>query len=337
MKGVLARLRGARRLPTPDPFPLSDEDRRYLSSGYDASVPLPLGAEAELAQNNPRLAELREEYAALDLAVLEHSRWRESSREAFLDLRYFRGESLITWHYREPLRVTELKYYLWLRYIGERDHLELLNRLVEDGAFGCWHFRYAGHPPVSRDLLQSINEISFLDRELGIATMDQLAVLDIGAGYGRLGHRMTTALDNVTDYCCADAIPESTFLSEYYLRYRDCIPPARVITLDRVAQLEPGAFDLALNIHSFSECPLAAVEWWIGQLSRLRVPRLLIVPNEPEALLSLEADKTRRDFGPMLERAGYHLARREPVVADPAVRDLLQLHDHFHLFERLQD
>lgn len=335
MKNVLAQLRGrVARDSDSSLFPLSPEDKRYLSSAYDDTVPLPPGADRELTEDNPLLERLREAYGALELPVREHSRWGESSIEAFLDLRYFRGESLITWHYREPRRVTELKYFLWLRYIAERDHLDLLDRLAEDGAFGCWHFHYPGHPSVSRDLLQSINEITFLDRTVGLQGWDRVSVLDIGAGYGRLGHRMTSALDNVVDYCCADAVAESTFLSDYYLRFRGCSPPARVVALDRVAELEPGNFDLAINIHSFSECTFAAVEWWIAQLRRLRVPRLLLVPNEALELLTLEPDKTRRDFRPALEAAGYWLATREPVVHDEAVRDLLQLHDHFHLFER---
>jgi hypothetical protein len=100
------------------------------------------------------------------------------------------------------------------------------------------------------------------------------------------------------------------------------------------AELDPGAFDLAVNIHSFPECTYAAVEWWAELLRRLAVPWLLIVPNEPDELLTLEADGTRRDFVPLLERAGYRLARSEPVVDDPAVAELIDLQDRFFLFER---
>ena len=71
-----------------------------------------------------------------------------------------------------------------------------------------------------------------------------------------------------------------------------------------------------------------------GEIERLRIPNLLIVPNKPTELLTLETDGTRRDFAPLIERAGYRLVRREPVIDDPAVADLLRLDDHFHLYAR---
>jgi hypothetical protein len=146
---------------------------------------------------------------------------------------------------------------------------------------------------------------------------------------------MTAALPQVEDYCCVDAVPEATFLSDYYLRHRGCTPPARVVALDEIDdRLTPGAFDLAVNIHSFSECTFEAVAWWVRLLEKLRVPRLLVIPNEPTELLTLEVDGSRRDFLPLLAGAGYRLLKREPVIADAAVRELLRLDDHFHLFGR---
>ena len=343
MKAVPESIRRLRRLmraaPADEPLPelvtLTDEDRRYLTSLYDDTVPLPAGAEEELAEGNPRLADLRARYAALDLPVLAPSRWSQDAVEAFLDLRYFRGETLITWHYRELPRITALKYFVLARYVADHDPLGLLSKLDEDGAFGCWTFEYPGYGRYSRDLLESVNEISFLERSLSVSQAPGLRVLDIGAGYGRLAHRMTSALPDVADYCCVDAVPDSTFLSEYYLRHRGVAPPARVLALDELdAGLEAGGFDLAVNIHSFSECPFGAVEWWVQLLARLGVPHLLLVPNEPTELLTLEADGSRRDFAPLLEAAGFRLEHREPVVDDPAVRELLGLDDHFHLFAR---
>jgi SAM-dependent methyltransferase len=313
---------------------ITAEDRQYLTKLHQDTVPLPPEAE-ELRADHPELVELRSAYEALDLPVLARSRWHQGAVGSFLDLRWFRGETLFVWHYREIPRISQLKYYVFSRYVHDRDHLRLLDRLEEDGMFGCWTFSYPGWPEVSRDLLQSINEISFLDRVLRISERAELSVLDIGAGYGRLAHRMSTALPNLSDYCCTDAVPEATFLSRWYLNFRGCTPPSRVVRLDRIdGELGAGAFDLALNMHSFSECPLAAIRWWVELVARLDVPYLLIVPNEPHDLLSTEPDGARRDFSDILTSAGYELEHREPVIADPAVRQLIPLRDQFHLFKR---
>ena len=335
LRAALRALRGDQPELPPGAGELSEEDRRYLTTLHDESVPLPPGAALELAHDNPRLADLREAYTALDLGVLEGSHWHRDAIESFLDLRWFRGESLFTWHYREPKRVTELKYFTYMSYVAGQDDLGLLERLEEDGAFGCWTFEYEGRGRVSRDLLDSVNEINFLERELGIFGRDGLRVLDVGAGYGRLAHRMAVAVPDLADHCCVDAIPEATFLSDYYLHYRGAVPPARVVRLDRIeAELETGAFDLALNVHSFSECTHSAVEWWVEMLTRLEVPVLFCIPNDGEKLLTTELDASRRDFGPLLERAGYRLRERRPVIEDPAARRLLRIEDRFHLFER---
>ena len=333
MRHLAAERRGPQ--PHPDLVRLTPEDRRYLTSLYDDSVPLPPEAEEELSERNPRLRELRERYSRLDLPALTASRWTDDAVRSFLDLRWFRGETLITWHYRELPRISALKFFVFARYIQERDPDRLLARLEEDGAFGCWTFSYPGYGRFSRDLLESVNELAFLDRELGLSGRERIRVLDVGAGYGRLAHRMAAAFPQLEDYCCVDAVPEATFLSDWYLRFRGCVPPARVLALDEIdGGLEPGAFDLAVNIHSWPECTHEAVEWWVRLLERLEVPRLLVVPNEPGELLTLERDGSRRDFLPLLEAAGYRLQKREPVIDDIAVRELLRLDDHFHLFSR---
>ncbi|HWD73541.1 MAG TPA: putative sugar O-methyltransferase [Solirubrobacteraceae bacterium] len=322
------------RHPSP-PHPelvITAEDERYLTSLFDASVALPPSAD-ELSGASPRLLELRERYARLRIPPLSASRWNPEAVDDFLDHRYFRGDSLITWHYRELRRATGLKYFIYAEYVRARDDLQLLDRLTEDGAFGCWTFDYPCHPRYSRDLIESVNEILFLERQLELTARPQFSVLDIGAGYGRLAHRMAAAYGNLADYCCVDAVPDSTFLCEYYLRHRGCSPPARAVALDCLdRELTPGAFELAVNIHSFPECTYEAVRWWVELISRLRIPHLLIVPNEPGQLLTLEADGSRRDFLPLIEQAGYRPTAVEPVIGDPAVRQLVRVTDEFHLF-----
>jgi len=311
------------------------EERRFLTKAYDDRVPVPESARVELTPDNPTLQDLRARYAELDVAAVSHAQWSQRYSDMISEyLRHFRGDTPYVWHYRESQKVTRLKFFIFLQHVAAKDDRNLLGTLEEDGAFGCWHYDYPGHPTVSRDLLDSINEILFLDRQLQVFERPELRILDIGAGYGRLAHRMLTALPNVTDYCCVDAIPESTFLCDFYLGHRGLKPGGRSVALDRVETLSAGAFDLAVNIHSFSECTMAAVDWWVAQLERLEVPRLLVVPNEPDELLTNEGHGKRLDFRPRLESAGYRLTVHEPVLDDPGVRDTVGVHDHFFLFER---
>ena len=330
MRRRLAAL--ARRPPVPEEplLVLTDEDRRYLTTLHDDSVPLPPGTAEALRPDHPALAELEARYAALDHPALAASRWSAEHVEAFLDLAHFRGETLITWHYRELPRITRLKYFVWARHVAERDPRGLLGTLGEDGAFGCWTFTYPGWGRVSRDLLESVTELAFLDRRLGLCERERFSVIDVGAGYGRLAHRMVAAHPGrLTDYVCTDAVAASSFVCDHYLRHRGVAPPARVVPLDAVEELAPGAFDLAVNVHSFSECTQEAIAWWLGQLARFEVEHLLLLPNEPEGLLSLEPDGSRRPCGALLERAGFELVHREPVIDDPAVAELVGLHDVF--------
>ena len=257
-----------------------------LTQPYDDTAPLPDGADTELRSDSPRLTELtrrlRSHPASGDRAVsVERREAGQPARTALLPR-------------REPLRLAlpRVARARWRSSTSSspntytpHDSDKLLDRLGDDGAFGCWTFDYAGYPKLSRDLLDSVNELLFLDRHVGILDRPQLRVLDIGAGYGRTAYRMAQAAQHLDDYCCVDAIPESTFLSEYYLRHRGCVPPARVVPLHEIDRVgKAGDFDLAVNIHSFSECTYEAVSWWFDWLEGLRIPNLLIVPNDREEL-----------------------------------------------------
>jgi len=313
--------------------PLAQLSDRYTHDLHDTEVELPTGAAEELRADHPRLTELRRAYRALGSPVAGDTRWRGEVLNSWLDLRYFRGDNAYIWHYRETLQVSRLKYFVFLRYVQGRDTRSLIEQLGEDGLFGCWTYRFPGEAPCSRDLLDSVNELCFLDRRLDLFARRGLRVVDVGAGYGRLAYRFAQALPDLADYCCLDAVPESTFLSECYTRFRGVSPPARTVALPDVGRLTEGAFDLAVNVHSFSECSLASIEWWAAQLGRLRVPNLFLVPNEAAGFLSTEADGSRRSYLPAIEAAGYQLAAEEPVFDDPAVRELLDVHDRFCLFE----
>ena len=312
-------------------FPVTDDERRYLENHYDDRTPLPAGAADYLSDGNPRLRELRDRYASLDLPAVQHHLWSAGRVAENVDLRYFRGDNLYVWHRPEHPRAMALKLVLYMRYLQDRGGNELFERLSEDGAFGCWTTEVTGYGKISRDLLDSVNEILFLDRQLGVLGKAP-RVLDIGAGYGRLAHRLAAAQPDLSDYCCVDAVPESTFLAEYYLGFRGCSPPARAVPLPEVAELEPRTFDLAINVHSFSECTLDAIRWWAGQLQRLQVPYLFVVPNEADGILSREPDGSYHSALPVLEAAGYAPVVRERAIADRATRDAVGLNDNFYLF-----
>ncbi|WP_344658028.1 putative sugar O-methyltransferase [Catenulispora subtropica] len=308
----------------------------HLHAGHgrhDDSRPLPAGMAAVLHERNPDLERLRTRYHRLASPFRPSSFWRRSRRLRDLNLRYFRGDNAYVWQLRQLGGAARLKFFLLAQYISSLDTRKLLEKTGEDGAFGCWTFRFHGMPALSRDLIDSINEMYFLDRHWDLLSRTDFTVVDIGAGYGRLAHRMVECVPGLKRYLCVDAIPESTFLSEVYLRYRGVDHKAAVVPLDQVAKrLAAERPDLAVNIHSFSEMPLAAIEAWVGLLAGIGVPTLLIVPNEGDRLLSLEDDVVRLDFAPVLRKHGYVLAAREPTVADADVRDLVGIGDWFLLY-----
>lgn len=318
---------------------ISDEDERMsLLMGHDPDVPLPPGAEQALRYDNPRLIELQARYQNMDSPVCAHTQWRSQLRPGALDLRWFRGDNAYVWQYQQVRDFTRLRYYLYARYVKDLDHRGLMGGvLAEDGLFGCFRFRFEELPAVSRDLLDSINELYFLDRHLGLLGRQGMQVLDVGAGYGRLAHRMLEAAPGVARYWCIDAIPRSTFLCEYYLGHRGLLESqggrAKVVALDEMHTAIPkGAVDLAINIHSFSEMSHAAVSTWVRWLAGLGVRNLMVIPNEPD-MLSKEADGSRLTYQDTIEAAGYRLVADEPTIREPDVRKLFGVYDFMRLFE----
>jgi SAM-dependent methyltransferase len=209
------------------------------------------------------------------------------------------------------------------------DRLRLLDRLDEDGAFGCHVFEALGRT-CSRDLIDSVIELNFLEQVLGLSSRPDLHVLDIGAGYGRLAHRTTAAFPRAR-YTCVDAVPTSTFLSERYVEFRGIGDRVSVIALDEFeATLEPGSVDLAINVHSFPECRLEAIEWWVARLRGLGVPYVLIVPNTSEDAFPRLMTIDGKDFAPVLARYGYtlrvHRAKYDDAALHPYALNPAQLY-----------
>ena len=312
---------------------LDEESIRYLEPSHSGDVPLPAGAEESLRFDHPRLAELRSAYDALTWPAAVPTQWNDTFLKKNLSLAWFRGDNAYVWQLRLLRGSADVTTYLTLLDVESRDRLDLLSTLEEDGLFGAWTFSFGDRPPVSRDLLDSVNEINYLDDRIGLSSMSAPTVLDIGAGYGRLAHRMSSALPRLARYDCTDGVAVSTFLCEYYLGFREVPETVRVVPLPDVATLA-DAYTVAVNVHSFSECSLEAIRWWMDRIGERDIEWLLIVPNTPGQLLSTESDGTRLDFQPDVERAGYELSDHRRVYQDPELRDLIPLDDEFYLFRR---
>lgn len=303
-------------------------DRESL---YEWQLPLPQPAvtrppsavdDDTLRGDNPRLLELRARYAAFDPVVTTPLVWNEGAVRDD-DLRAFRGHTAYVWQeagarIQSSHNLNPIGYALACYYLQGIDALHLLDHCHEDGAFGARTIEIAGRT-VSRDLLDSICEICFLERHLALPTHRNFRVLDIGAGYGRLAHRMTEALPGV-QYLCTDAYAPSTFLSEYYLNFREQ-PRASVVPLDEIESvLAAHPVDLAINVHSFAECRMEAIEWWLKLLARFRVPDLMIVTNDSGHAADMLCTNEGHDMQPLFERCGYRIVAHDPKYLDPVVQ-----------------
>lgn len=306
-------------------------DDRHLRPSHATDVPLPPGATDRLRRDHPRLLHLKDAYERLDLPVMVRSKWGDGRVERDLELDGFRGDNVFVWQYRQFADRARLRFFLTSLEARSQDRLGLLDRLEEDGAFGCWTFRFADGKALSRDLLDSVIELNHLDERLGISGRDRFRILDIGAGYGRLAHRACEAFPSIVVYDCIDAIAESSFLCEYYLEHRRLDSRARSIAMDEHHRLH-GTYDLAVNIHSFSESPRVAIRWWLELLRDKEVPNLLIVPNDGGRFLSSEPDGSKVDFLPDVLDVGYRLVDSRPVYLDDDLRAFIGVDDRLHLF-----
>lgn len=287
---------------------------------------LPSGASEYLVESNPILKDLRARYAAFNAEVTNPLVWTDNILSAD-EMLYFRGENAYVWQLRGA-NMNILAYALTTYYIKSIDTLGLLQKLEEDGLFGNCCFSIDSKL-VSRDLLDSIVEIYFLEKHLSLSTSNRLTVLDIGAGYGRLAHRMQIALPNIANYFCVDAFPTSSFISQYYLKFRNLEEQTKVVPLDEIEEtLKNRNVDIALNIHSFSECKISAIEWWLSLLAKYRVRYLMVVPNP----LELQTNDGI-DFSPIIKKHGYRLLAQEPKFRDPIVQQYAINPTNHYLFE----
>jgi hypothetical protein len=288
---------------------------------------LPPEVEAELRADHPRLRDYSSRYAGHPAAT--HSLWSRDYVDREVDFRRFRDDNAYVWQ----RGTVAAQYGLTAYYARAHDHRGLLERLTEDRLFGVRAYDVDGLL-VTRDLLDSVAELTFIDEQFELSASPGFTILDIGAGYGRFAHRATAAFSNVR-CLCTDAVPVSSFLCDFYLGFRQ-VPRAEVVPLDEVENsLRDERIDLAVNVHSFSECPTDAIAWWLDVLATNQVPALLVVPNTGTELLSREVDGSSRDFLPLIESRGYERVAIRPKYAEsPFVQRFGLYPSHYVLFRR---
>ncbi|PZO50471.1 MAG: hypothetical protein DCF15_15765 [Phormidesmis priestleyi] len=210
---------------------LHDLKERFGTLPRYTSSPLPEGASSYLCHRNPQLEALRDRYSAFDKSVTHPLVWKDTHVQPD-DILYFRGDNAYVWQLKGQ-NMTDTAYGLTAYYVKSIDTLGLLSQLREDSFFGNFTFDIDSKL-ISRDLLDSIVEIYFLEKHLNISCTKNLTILDIGAGYGRLAHRMIRAFPNIQNYLCTDGVAVSSFIAEYYLQFRSLDSKAKSVPLDEI-------------------------------------------------------------------------------------------------------
>ena len=128
-----------------------------------------------------------------------------------------------------------------------------------------------------------------------------------------LAYRLTRSLPNLKIVLCADAVPESTFLCQYYLNYRGVSDRAKAVPLDTIEEALPNSIDIVTNIHSF-QIHLSQYLGGLDLISRRKIKYFMLAHYKDE-LHSKEPDGTSRNFRPLLEMKGFELLSKESVYA----------------------
>jgi hypothetical protein len=103
-------------------------------------------------------------------------------------------------------------------------------------------------------------------------------------------------------------VPESTFLCDFYTRFRGVGDRSRTLGAAEIDKLSGERFDIAANVHSWSECLRKTVRSWMGILRDLQVPLLFVVPQDDE--FKSTEQNGRDTILPEITAAGYREVAR---------------------------
>lgn len=279
-----------------------------------------------LSRDDPALLALEDAYARLDL--FPQSLWKNWSKN--IDIQKFRGEHAYIaqmWSMDEQRYLNSFDY---LVSIGERDAMVTLG---EDGAFGAVTFERDG-VTFGRDLIDSVLELRFLRETLNINRDDRISLLDIGSGYGRFLHRSAEYFQRSRGYG-VDGVPLSTFLCDFYLRYRGIYPQMQSVSLADLATIVQ--VDVATNQQSFSEMPLTAVDSWLKMCADRNIRYFFLEPHSGNLrdahFVTSEPNGDHLDYYTSFERYGYRMIRRAYKFPPDMTPSLIYNTEYF-LFER---
>lgn len=131
--------------------------------------------------------------------------------------------------------------------------------------------------PVSWDFLLSLDTLGTLDLASGLGLFDgPVTVVDLGAGWGRIGHVLCKANPQATYIDCD--LPEPLLIAATYLpRVLDCCHPygeqpdgpgAYFLGAQGFGDLPDGSVDAVVNVASFQEMTKAQAEAYYGIIER---------------------------------------------------------------------
>lgn len=170
-----------------------------------------------------------------------------------------------------------------------------LSSKTRDAEFGARVVNTASLGDVTRMWLDSNVEIDFLRRHL--PDLKEMTALDIGAGYGRLPVMLSPF---VKEMYCTDAVPISTAICRGYCQR--FAPSVKALSLEEFVNSPGLKIDLAINVHSFNECPMAQIQAWINAVLELGAKHLFLVDHGINLETSYKAwDNNMASFRPVLE------------------------------------
>lgn len=257
-----------------------------------------------LSRSDEKLLELEEAYKNIKEFPL--GVWEPFQNG--IDMENFRGESFYVAQFLYGN--TPAKLFTQFGYLMDNqptaDEWNWLKIAKEDFEFGCLALQ-SEDMIISRDLLDSISEIQFIQDSLRFTYGEKISLLDIGAGYGRFAHRFGTIFPD-SHIHTIDAVAVSNYICGHYLAFRHMESQTTNWGLFDVSRLSSEKIDCVVNIHSFSEQTPESISAWLDLIIDMNIKNLIIVPHDDKWICCAN-DGSHPDFRPILQSHGFKLER----------------------------